>query len=129
MIPPAKSPSEPFRGSRLPARLASAVLLVGIRLYQVTLSPVLPLILGPGCGCRFHPTCSHYAQESIQRHGPLAGAWLALKRIARCQPFHPGGIDHVPETLPKRRARVCRAVSSPSLSIDVSPSQSSIING
>jgi putative membrane protein insertion efficiency factor len=129
MIPPVKSPSASLRGSWLPARIVSSLLLAGIRLYQITLSPVLPLIMGPGCGCRFHPTCSQYAREAVQLHGPLAGVWLALKRIARCQPFQPGGIDFVPTTLPRRQARVCRAVSASALSIDVSPTQSSSING
>ncbi|MBP7141713.1 MAG: membrane protein insertion efficiency factor YidD [Opitutaceae bacterium] len=129
MIPPVKSPPESIRAFRLPARIVSATLLAGIRLYQVTVSPVLPLILGPGCGCRFHPTCSHYAREAIHCHGPLSGAWLALKRIARCQPFHPGGIDPVPAVIPRRQARVCRAIPAPSLSIDASPNQSSLING
>lgn len=46
--------------------------------------------------CRFHPTCSAYALEALDRHGALQGGWLTVRRLARCQPFHPGGIDHVP---------------------------------
>jgi len=61
-----------------------------IRLYQWTLSP----LLGPRC--RFHPSCSHYALEALQRFGALSGSWLALKRIGRCHPWHPGGFDPVP---------------------------------
>ena len=61
-----------------------------IKLYQITLSKVLPNV------CRFQPTCSHYALEAIKRHGFARGSWLAAKRIARCNPFSEGGYDPVP---------------------------------
>ncbi|MBK8016042.1 MAG: membrane protein insertion efficiency factor YidD [Betaproteobacteria bacterium] len=61
-----------------------------IRLYQVSLSPYF------GQGCRFHPTCSCYAIEALERHGVFQGGWLALKRLLRCHPFHAGGHDPVP---------------------------------
>ncbi|MGB6011775.1 MAG: membrane protein insertion efficiency factor YidD [Desulfobacterales bacterium] len=61
-----------------------------IRAYQLILSSVL------SPACRFYPTCSEYAYESIRRYGFLKGIFLALKRILRCHPFHPGGIDLVP---------------------------------
>ena len=61
-----------------------------IRLYQLTLSPII------GRQCRFYPSCSHYAQEAIAQHGPLKGSILAGQRLAKCHPFHPGGIDMVP---------------------------------
>ena len=61
-----------------------------IRLYQRTLSRVLPST------CRFTPSCSQYAVEALQQHGFWRGSWLALKRLARCHPFHPGGADPVP---------------------------------
>ncbi|MDW8459180.1 MAG: membrane protein insertion efficiency factor YidD [Verrucomicrobiota bacterium] len=69
----------------------TTVLAVGlIRLYQWTLSPLL------GGACRFHPSCSNYAIDAIHLHGVLRGSWLTIKRLARCHPFHPGGIDPVP---------------------------------
>jgi putative membrane protein insertion efficiency factor len=61
-----------------------------IRLYQWTVSP----LLGPRC--RFYPSCSHYAHEALGRFGLVRGGWLSLKRVARCHPFHPGGVDPVP---------------------------------
>jgi putative membrane protein insertion efficiency factor len=65
-----------------------------IRLYQLTLSP----LLGPSC--RFEPSCSRYAMACIDGHGVLRGSWLAAKRILRCHPFNPGGYD--PPPLPPR---------------------------
>ena len=61
-----------------------------IRGYQLALSP----LFGPRC--RFYPSCSQYAFEAIDTHGAARGAWLAIKRIARCHPFHEGGFDPVP---------------------------------
>ncbi len=78
--------------TRLPARALLALL----GLYQRTLSPALPVFFGPGSGCRFAPTCSHYAAEAIRTHGALAGAWLAARRLARCTPLSRGGFDPVP---------------------------------
>lgn len=66
-------------------------LLLGlIRAYQLLLSPFF------GSRCRFYPTCSSYAREAIEVHGALLGSWLTLKRIVRCGPWHPGGVDPVP---------------------------------
>lgn len=62
-----------------------------IRLYQLTLSPWL------GRHCRFYPSCSAYCLEAIRQHGALRGAWLGLCRLAKCHPFHPGGVDLVPD--------------------------------
>jgi putative membrane protein insertion efficiency factor len=62
-----------------------------IRLYQLTLSPYI------GRQCRFYPSCSHYAQEAIAQHGPVRGVVLAGRRLGKCHPFHPGGIDMVPD--------------------------------
>lgn len=61
------------------------------RAYKVMLSPFI------GQGCRFHPTCSDYALEACERHGILRGGWIAVKRIFRCNPWHKGGLDPVPE--------------------------------
>ncbi len=61
-----------------------------IRVYQKAISPYLP------SACRFYPTCSAYAYEAITKYGPFKGAFLAIKRIFRCHPFHEGGFDPVP---------------------------------
>ncbi len=61
-----------------------------IKAYQVTVSPFL------GSRCRFYPSCSAYAYEAINKYGVLQGGGLAVKRILRCHPFHPGGVDPVP---------------------------------
>lgn len=66
------------------------LLLAVVRAYQFAISPML------GMHCRFAPSCSSYASEAIERHGAARGAWLALRRIARCHPFTPGGYDPVP---------------------------------
>lgn len=61
-----------------------------LRAYQVVLSPWL------GPSCRFHPSCSRYADEALERHGLLRGGWLSARRLCRCGPWHPGGYDPVP---------------------------------
>ena len=66
------------------------VLIILIAAYRYALSPML------GRSCRFHPSCSAYAQEALERHGALRGVWLALRRIGRCHPWHHGGYDPVP---------------------------------
>ncbi|MBI3344322.1 MAG: membrane protein insertion efficiency factor YidD [Gammaproteobacteria bacterium] len=61
-----------------------------ISAYRYLVSPFL------GSCCRFTPSCSCYAQDAIARHGVMSGGWLALRRLARCHPWHPGGADPVP---------------------------------
>ncbi|MCP5080211.1 MAG: membrane protein insertion efficiency factor YidD [Alphaproteobacteria bacterium] len=74
----------------------SGLFLVLIRIYQLTLSSVM------GRRCRYLPTCSEYASDAIKRHGPWAGFWLALGRVASCHPWGGHGYDGVPENLPPR---------------------------
>jgi putative membrane protein insertion efficiency factor len=78
------------------ARLPARALLALIAIYQRTLSPALPGLFGAGCGCRFAPTCSHYAADAIRTHGALIGAALAARRLVRCTPLSAGGFDPVP---------------------------------
>ena len=61
-----------------------------VRGYRRRVSPLLP------ARCRFHPTCSAYAEQALTTYGPVRGSWLAVRRVARCHPFHPGGLDPVP---------------------------------
>jgi putative membrane protein insertion efficiency factor len=66
-----------------------------VRAYQLILSPFLPP------ACRFYPSCSQYALEAIAEHGCMRGTAMALARLARCHPLHPGGVDLVPARVPK----------------------------
>jgi uncharacterized protein len=69
------------------SRLAGWLLIVLVRLYQVTLSPIL------GGHCRFYPTCSAYFIEAVEKYGPVRGAWRGILRICRCHPWDKGGYD------------------------------------
>ena len=64
-------------------------LIAVLRIYKRWVSPLLP------SACRFHPTCSEYMSEAIQRHGAARGVWLGLRRLAKCHPLHEGGFDPV----------------------------------
>lgn len=68
-----------------------------IRIYQKTLSPDHGWFKRPYRTCRFAPTCSEYAIRALETHGMMAGGLLAVKRVAKCHPFHSGGVDLVPE--------------------------------
>jgi len=73
-----------------------------IRGYQLLVSPLLP------AACRYLPTCSEYAQEAIERHGAVAGCWLALRRLARCHPWGGSGYDPVPPAADHAGGVSCR---------------------
>ena len=98
------------------AHIPALTLIVLVRVYQRALSPALPVIFGPACGCRFTPTCSHYAIAALRERGLLVGLWLAAVRLLKCNPLHPGGDDPVPAARSRRRCRtVARfAPASPS---------------
>jgi len=72
-------------------RASARVLLFGIRFYQAVFAHLMPV------GCKFYPSCSHYAAEAIERHGAARGARLAVARLWRCRPFTQGGFDPVPD--------------------------------
>jgi len=71
-------------------RLPAATVVLLLRLWQLVVSP----LYGPTC--RFYPSCSAYALEAVDRHGLIRGGWLALRRLGRCHPWNPGGVDLVP---------------------------------
>ena len=73
------------------SRMLRTLCVFPIRVYQRCISPVLPP------ACRYYPTCSAYAVEAVMTHGVLRGGWLALRRLGRCHPLHPGGLDPVPD--------------------------------
>jgi hypothetical protein len=70
--------------------VSSGVICAAIRAYQLAISPLL------GARCRYYPSCSQYALDAVGQHGSLRGSWLAIRRLARCHPFHSGGYDPVP---------------------------------
>jgi uncharacterized protein len=76
---------------------------LGVKRLLLGLITAYRYLVGPflGPSCRFYPTCSAYASEAIATHGAMRGTWLAVKRIAKCHPWHPGGIDPVPPARPQ----------------------------
>lgn len=85
------------------------LLIFMVRAYQATLGPLL------GGACRFHPSCSAYAVEAIERHGAARGGWLAARRLAKCHPLGASGYDPVPEEMAVAQSR-----RSPSTSLRTS---------
>ena len=71
-------------------KILNFIFIIPIKLYQILLSPLL------GQSCRYHPTCSQYTIEAIEKYGPVKGIWLGTKRIARCPPWGGSGHDPVP---------------------------------
>ncbi len=108
MVEPHPIASALRRAGRRIASLPAAGLLALLWLYRRTLSPALPAVFGPTCGCRFHPTCAVYAADAVRAHGAVRGTLLAAVRLAKCHPFHAGGYDPVP---PSPRRPVVRRVT------------------
>ena len=79
-----------------------AVLVAALRGYQYAIRPML------GANCRFFPSCSEYAIEALERHGATRGSCLAMWRLCKCHPYHPGGYDPVPEARDEVDARSTR---------------------
>lgn len=77
--------------------MISKIFILIIRFYQKAISPLTPP------SCRFYPTCSSYGLEAIKKHGAWKGGFLTIRRISKCHPFHPGGIDPVPEEWPHKK--------------------------
>lgn len=84
------APKGAIHNKKLSMNFISKILILPIRFYQGVISPILP------SSCRYTPTCSHYAVEALQKHGPIKGSWLAIKRIASCNPWGGTGHDPVP---------------------------------
>lgn len=78
------------------ASFMTPLLLILIRTYQLLVSPALQFVCGPGCGCRFEPSCSRYFAEAVRTHGAWRGLGLGASRIARCHPWGGCGYDPVP---------------------------------
>ena len=76
--------------ARLTVRLPALTVVGLLRLWQLLVSPVY------GQTCRFYPSCTAYAMQAVDTHGLVRGGWLAVRRLARCHPWNPGGVDHVP---------------------------------
>jgi hypothetical protein len=96
-----------LRAARAAARLPARAVIGVLRLWQLVVSPVY------GQTCRFYPSCTAYAVEAVTLHGLVRGGWLVVRRLGRCHPWNPGGVDLVP-------ARKDRAVTIPTADADAS---------
>jgi putative membrane protein insertion efficiency factor len=92
---------------RLIVSLPARALLLLLKGYQRFISPMRPPT------CRFYPSCSQYAVIAVRRHGALHGSWLAARRLLRCHPWNPGGIDDVPPARPARHVHHHSSVAQP----------------
>ena len=84
---------------RFLTRVPSLLLMLLVRAYQLLVSP----LLGPSC--RFYPSCSAYGLEALRVHGAVRGSWLTVRRVLRCHPWNPGGVDEVPPARASRSHR------------------------
>jgi len=87
--------------------VAKALIRLLIRFYQRFLSPLLHFGAGPGAGCRFSPSCSHYFLQAVETHGVLRGGWYGICRIFRCHPWGGSGYDPVPQADPSHKHKGC----------------------
>ena len=94
--------------ARFVVRLPALLILALIHGYQRAISPALPALFGSAYGCRFAPSCSHYAADAVREHGAVVGFVLTVIRLLKCNPLHPGGLDPVP---PRRRPRCTRVAA------------------
>ena len=81
------------------SRLLALLLILPVRFYQICIGPLLPKV------CRFHPSCSAYAEEALSSHGAVRGGWLTARRLCRCGPWTAGGYDPVPSANPQWQAQ------------------------
>ena len=101
-----------------PRRVLSSFFILLVRLYKLTLSPLITFLAGPAGACRFEPSCSQYAIEALKTHGALSGGWLATKRICRCHPWSGKcGEDPVPQK--SKPNPTLDSVSHPQISVGV----------
>ena len=98
-------------------RLLSVILIVLVRFYRWTLSPLKNVLFGPLGRCRFEPSCSAYALEALEKHGPFQGTWLAMKRICRCNPWGDCGHDPVPSVSKTSSSCECKQAESSHASV------------